>query len=180
MTEFTIENIIAHSQISDSLELKALAEKIPELNYNPDEFSGLTYKIEDPKIAILILPSGKAVCTGGKNLDDLENAIQRLIDKIESAGFNTNDEIEIAIQNIIMSADIGQELHLSSIAKGLLFENVDYEPKLFPGLVYKIDDEKSIILFSSGKMICTGSNKIEDAEEAINLMKEKLSSIGVL
>ena len=58
---------------------------------------------------------------------------------------------KIEIQNIIASTDIGRELHLSSISKGLIMEHAYYKPEEFPGLIYKIDNlEATAIVFSSG------------------------------
>ena len=71
MTDITIENIVAHALIADSLDIKNITERLPEAIYNPDEFSGLTYKIKDPKTAILLLPSGKVICTGLKSYEEV-------------------------------------------------------------------------------------------------------------
>ena len=72
-------------------------------------------------------------------------------------------------------------MHLSSISKGLLLQHVDYQPDKFPGLIYKIEEHgATLLLFDSGKLVCTGTKSIEDATSAIEMMKEKLSSIGAL
>ncbi|MEA3457807.1 MAG: TATA-box-binding protein, partial [Candidatus Thermoplasmatota archaeon] len=50
----------------------------------------------------------------------------------------------------------------------------------FPGLVYQIDGpDTTLILFESGKIVCTGARKLEDATTSINTIKNKLSSMGV-
>ena len=88
---------------------------------------------------------------------------------------------EIKIQNIVVSLDLEKELNLDSISKVLLLENASYEPDQFPGLVYKIDDMNAVLLvFSSGKIVCIGVKNLEDATKAIEMMKEKISSIEAL
>ena len=80
-----------------------------------------------------------------------------------------------------INTDLKKELNLSLISKDLLLENVDYEPDQFPGLIYRMDDiGASLLLFSSGKIVCTGTKNIEDATNAIEMIKEKPSSLGVL
>ncbi len=181
MTDIIIENIIAHAQIADKLNISNIAEKIPEFIYEPEKFSGLTYKMDHPKTAILLLSSGKVVCTGAKKIEDVENALDKFIDKIESAKIKVKKEIDIEIQNVVVSTELKKELHLSSISTGLLLEKVDYEPSHFPGIIYRMDDIGAIcFIFSSGKIVCTGAKDIEKASNAIETMKEKLSQLGAL
>jgi len=181
MSKITIENIVSYAQVANGLDIEKIAEQLPEFSYSPNEFLGLTLKLDDPKTAVLLLPSGKVICTGAKNLEDAKTSIFQLIDKIKNVKTETIKDIEVKVQNIVASTSFEKELHLSSISKGLLFDHVDYEPKYFPGLIYKMEDiGASVILFSSGKVVCTGTKSIEDASGAIETIKEKLLSLGAL
>ena len=181
MNSINIENIVAYAVIADSLNVEDIVEKIPDFQYNPDEFFGATYKLDDPKTAVLILPSGKAVCTGAKNIEDVKVSINKITIKLKNIGIKVKTKPKIETQNIIASTDVKKELHLSSISKGLLLEHVNYEPEHFPGLIYNVDDVGVLLLiFSSGKIVCTGAKNIEDATKAIEMIKEKLSSLGAL
>ena len=181
MTDITVENIVAYAKISSRFNVEQIAEKIPELKYNPDEFSGLTLKINKPKTAVLILPSGKTICTGAKNIEDAKNVIKKMEDKLIKAKIKVKKKYNVEIQNIIVSTDIKKELELGSISKKMLLDDIDYEPKQFPGLIYKINDNGVIlILFSSGKIVCTGAKNVEAASSAIETIKEKLTSLGAL
>jgi len=56
-----------------------------------------------------------------------------------------------------------------------------YEPEQFPGLIYRMDDPRVVILiFSSGKCVCTGAKKEEEVEIAIKKLYNKLKELGVL
>jgi transcription initiation factor TFIID TATA-box-binding protein len=177
----TIENIVVYARVADDLDIEQIAEKLPEFKYNPDEFLGLTLKLDDPKTAVLLLPSGKAVCTGAKKIKDAETAIKKLVDKIKGKKIKVKKNLKFETENIIASTDLEKELDLDLISKGLLLDNVDYEPEQFQGLIYRMDDiGASLLLFSSGKVVCTGTKKIEDATNAIEEMKEKLTSLGAL
>ena len=181
MADIKIENIIVSAQVSDALDIKSLAEKIPGSNYNPDDFSGLSVKFKDLNVAVLILPSGRIVCTGAKKMDDVDSTINKIVNNLRKVGFNIKEDYTVETQSIIASTDLKKEMHLSSISKGLILQHVDYEPEHFPALIYRADDFGAVLLlFSSGKLVCIGAKKLEDTTCAINMMKEKLSSLGVL
>ena len=181
MTEIKIENIVVSTKIADGLDINKIAENLPDFKFNPNEFNGLTLKLGEPKTAVLLLPGGKVICTGAKSFEDAEIAIKKAVERIKKIKIEVNKKYDLEIQNVVASTDLKKELHLSSISKGLLLEHVDYEPIQFPGLIYKMDDIGALILlFGSGKMVCTGAKNIENATNAIKIMKEKLSSLGAL
>ena len=64
---------------------------------------------------------------------------------------------KIAIQNIVVSADLHAVIDLYALSKEV--KAVDYEPEQFPGAIFRIAEPKAvIILFKNGKRICTGTN----------------------
>jgi transcription initiation factor TFIID TATA-box-binding protein len=82
------------------------------------------------------------------------------------------------VENIVASSRIKAKLNLEEITFAL--ENAEYEPEQFPGLVYRISEPRvAFLLFSSGKIICTGAHKIEDIHTALKKLKKKLESIGI-
>ena len=88
-------------------------------------------------------------------------------------------KFNIKIENIVASASLGIRLPLEKMVEHL--EGTEYEPDQFPGLVFRMKDPKAaLLLFSSGKVICTGIRKIEDVEYAMNFLLKKLKSIGAL
>ena len=181
MTDINIENIVASTQIADELDIKQLADKIPNSKYDPERFPGLVLHIEKPKTAVLLFSTGNAICTGAKNMEDVNDAINEVVSKIKSVGLLVSGKRKIKTQNIVASSDFKKELQLSSIAKTLLSENVEYEPEQFPGLVYRMDNLGVVLLlFSSGRLVCTGAKKMEDVSTAIDTMKDKLSSMRIL
>ena len=71
----------------------------------------------------------------------------------------------IDIQNIVASSSLGTELDLFKILDS--FETAQYDPKQFPGLIYRISEPKTAtLLFKSGKLVCTGGKSREDVERA--------------
>jgi len=179
MMDITVENIIAYAKVADELDIYKISEKVPGFMYDPTEFLGLTLKLEKPNVAILLLPNGKVICTGAKKIEDIEFSIKEVVNKLKSIGIKIKSKTDIEIQNIVASLDLNKELNLDLISKELMLDNTSYEPDHFPGLVYKIDDTGAVLLiFSSGKIVCVGVKNLEDATKAIEMMKEKISSIG--
>ena len=85
----------------------------------------------------------------------------------------------IKIENVVASTSLGGELDLQAIA--LALDGAEYEPEQFPGLVYRIDVPKVVVLlFGSGKLVCTGARKPEDVEAAVDKITEELKAAGLL
>ncbi|MFA5237174.1 MAG: TATA-box-binding protein [Methanoregula sp.] len=57
---------------------------VENIEYEPEQFPGLVYRIKDPKIVVLIFSSGKLILTGGKNLEDIKKGLEILEQKLES------------------------------------------------------------------------------------------------
>ena len=84
----------------------------------------------------------------------------------------------INIVNVVASATIDQRLDLKDITKK--FPGVEYNPKLFPGAVFRLNNPKTAtLLFSTGKMVCTGSKSKEMAVKAVNTVVQKLRKGGI-
>ncbi len=84
----------------------------------------------------------------------------------------------IEIVNVVASASIDQKLDLNDIQKK--FPAVEYNPALFPGAAFRLKNPKTAtLLFSTGKMVCTGSKSSELAVKAVNLVVEKLRKGGI-
>jgi transcription initiation factor TFIID TATA-box-binding protein len=176
-----IENVVASSDIGQELDLETLADDLVASDYNPDNFPGLVYRLQEPKAAALIFRSGKIVCTGANSVDNVRTALQQVFDELRELGVQVTDSPDIEIQNIVSSADLGHTLNLNAIAIGLGLENIEYEPEQFPGLVYRLDDPSVVVLlFGSGKLVITGDKELDDAKQALNVVEDRLADLGLL
>ncbi|GAB4306459.1 MAG: TATA-box-binding protein [Methanobacteriaceae archaeon] len=174
-----IENIVASATLGKSLELKQVAPALEGVEYNVENFPGLVYKLKEPKTAALIFGSGKLVCTGAKSIEDSKKAIHIAVDKMRSLDPDIPKEFEIKIQNIVASANLGKTLNLEAVALGL--ENTEYEPEQFPGLVYRLSDPKVVLLlFGSGKVVCTGAKTFDDARLGVAKTRERLEELDLI
>ena len=88
-------------------------------------------------------------------------------------------EFDIKIQNIVASANLQSTLNLEAVA--LELENTEYEPEQFPGLVYRLSDPKVVLLlFGSGKVVCTGAKTKQDARLGVENAKARLSELDLI
>ncbi|MGB9985645.1 TATA-box-binding protein [Salarchaeum japonicum] len=176
-----VENVVASSDIGQELDLETLSEDLGATDYDPDNFPGLVYRMHDPKAAALIFRSGKVVCTGAKSVDNVTTALEYVFDELRELGVDVATSPDIEIQNIVSSGDLDHTLNLNAIAIGLGLEHIEYEPEQFPGLVYRLDDPDVVaLLFGSGKLVITGGKQLDDAEQALTVIENQLTDLGLL
>ena len=175
-TEIKIQNIVVSSDLGHTIPLIKLAETLPNTEYNPDQFPGLTMRIKEPKTSALIFSSGRIVCTGAKSMNKVKEAIKRIVQNIEKIKIKITIKPQIKVQNMVASGSIGMNLDLNSLAMTL--ENTEYEPEQFPGLVYKLSGTRAtFLLFSNGKIVCTGTKSEVKLREAVKKLVENLSKL---
>ena len=176
-----IENVVASTAIGQEIDLKSLTISMEGADYDPEQFPGLVYRTKEPKTAALIFRSGKIVCTGAKSIEDVRLGLKKLFKKMGDVGIKVAGSPEITVQNIVASADLGSVLNLNAIAIGLGLENIEYEPEQFPGLVYRLDVPKVVVLlFGSGKLVVTGGKKPNDAEAAVDRIVKELEGLALI
>jgi len=177
-----VENVVASTKLAEAFDLSKIEAELVGAEYNKKKFPGLVYRVKAPNAAFLIFTSGKVVCTGSKNVEDVRTVITNLAKMLTSIGIEKiNLEPEIHVQNIVASADLKTCLNINAVALGLGLENVEYEPEQFPGLVYRIKQPKVVVLiFSSGKLVITGGKSPEDCEEGVRIVRMQLVDMGLL
>ncbi|MEM1516086.1 MAG: TATA-box-binding protein [Thermofilum sp.] len=143
------------------------------------EFPGLVLRLTRPKTATLIFSSGKMVCTGAKSEAEVYKAVKSIVKLLKQYGIDIRNEPIIEIQNIVASANLRASVDLEKAA--FMLENAMYEPEQFPGLIYRMREPKVVLLiFSSGKVVCTGAKKEEEVREAVMKVYNTLKEYGVL
>jgi len=179
MIKIKVENIVASTAFADKLDLDTILRSFEEAEYEPEQFPGLVYKLSNPKTATLLFKSGKANCTGAKNIEDVNKSVDIIAGKLKKIGVDIYKDLKIVVQNIVAVGDLRGELNLTETGLGL--ENIEYEPEQFPGMVYRIKEPKvAMLLFSSGKIVCTGARQISDVSIAAEKLAEKLKALGLL
>lgn len=84
----------------------------------------------------------------------------------------------IQIQNVVASASLNQTLNLDLIVEK--FPYTEYRPNVFPGLVFRLKKPKTAtLLFTTGKMVCTGAKSEKAARQAVNKVARELEKHGI-
>ncbi|MCD6456421.1 MAG: TATA-box-binding protein [Methanophagales archaeon] len=176
-----VENVVANARIADELDLNYIESRLEDAVFTKKKFPGLVYRTKEPKSAFLIFRSGKVVCTGSKTEEGVRRVMDTLSADLRGIGVEVVEHPEFRVQNIVASANVGRELNLGAIVVGLELEGMEYEPEVFPGLVYRIAEPKSaILIFSSGRLVITGGKTLEDCEKSVDVLLDKLRQIGLL
>ncbi|MBS7251619.1 MAG: TATA-box-binding protein, partial [Candidatus Freyarchaeota archaeon] len=149
------------------------------VEYDPEQFPGLVYRLEKPKTATLIFSSGKMVCTGAKSEKEVHKAVNLILKDLRDVGIiDVNSEPIIQIQNIVASASLGTDLNLELAAYTL--PNVMYEPEQFPGLIYRMKNPKVVLLlFTTGKLVVTGAKREEEIYTAVENVLNTLTELDI-
>ncbi len=172
----SIENVVASASVDQKMDLNEIVKNFPDVEYHPDQFPGLVFRLKVPKTATLIFTSGKMVCTGAKSEEMSRKAVKTVVKNLRKGGIKVKKEATVTIQNIVASINLGGKIHLEQAARTL--PRSMYEPEQFPGLIHRMLDPKTVILlFSSGKLVCTGAKKEEDVYRSVHnlhsLLEEK-------
>ncbi len=168
-----IQNVVATASLGQNFDLRSIVRTIPGVEYRPETFPGLVYRLKKPKTAMLIFSSGKMVCTGAKSERQSKKAVMKVLEDLKKGGIVITGKPDIQIQNIVASAGLGGTIDLEKTTYSL--ERTMYEPEQFPGLIYRMNDPKVVILlFTSGNLVITGAKKEEEVHLAVTVLKKRL------
>ena len=171
--EIEIVNMVVSTSLKHDIPLEKMAATLPNTEYNPEQFPGLVLRIKDPKTSALIFSSGNVVCTGARSMEKVHESIKKIIKNLEKLNIKITITPEVIVQNIVGSGSIFMDLNLNKLA--MILPNVEYEPEQFPGLVYKLPGTNAtFLLFSNGKIVCTGTKSKEEAEASVLKLVENL------
>ena len=174
-----IENVVASAILKQRLDLESIVMAFPKSEYRPEQFPGLVYRLKKPKTATLIFSSGKMICTGAKSEKLAEKAVMKVVGELKKNGIVIAGKPDIQVQNIVASGSLGGYIDLEKSAYSL--ERNMYEPEQFPGLIYRMDDPKVVmLLFSSGKLVCTGAKKEAEVHRAVNKLRNTLETKNLI
>ncbi len=177
--DYKIENVVATVvvEITEKIDLNQIARRHADVEYNPERFPGLVMRIEKPRATILIFSTGKMVVTGLRQASEAERVVDKVVKNIRKAGIKVANP-EITIQNIVASGDLHTNIDLNMAA--IVMEYAMYEPEVFPGLIYRMQDPKTVFLiFSTGRIVCTGAKRKEIVRDAVLKLNQQVRELGV-
>lgn len=174
-----IQNIVATASFNVEIDMYTLERKVENIEYDPNRFPGLIYRLEEPRATVLIFRSGRAVIAGTKSVNDVIRAVKKLIRAFKQINIEIKETPKVQVQNIVATANFHGIIHLEKAS--YLLENTMYEPEQFPGLVYRMEKPRAVILFFvSGKAVIAGVRREEDVYKATKNAYEILVQNGCI
>mmetsp|Transcript_130154 Transcript_130154/g.193716 ORF Transcript_130154/g.193716 Transcript_130154/m.193716 type:complete len:272 (-) Transcript_130154:139-954(-) len=162
-----IQNIASTANLGVRLDLKKIALKCRNTEFNPRRFGAVIMRLREPRATALLFASGKICVTGVKSTHNATLACKKFHYIIERVGFKPKEYMDFKVQNIVGTADCGFPIRL----EGLVYAHsgyASYEPELFPGLIYRLVNPRVVFLiFVSGKVVITGAKKESDLSTAL-------------
>ena len=168
-----VVNVVITTDLGMSLNLSDIAGKLNE-PYNPKKFDGVVHRIPNPECTSIFLKNGTVVCNL-KRFEDIEKWQLVFLDVLKKIDIHKT-AININIRNIVAAQDLGITLNLTHLASELGFENVEYNPESFVGLVYKVPEyNATLMIFRTGKVNIVGTKSRDDANLAFDKLKKVLN-----
>ena len=168
-----IVNVVASATIDQKLDLIKIQKEFPDVEYHPEQFPGAVFRLKTPKTATLLFSTGKMVCTGSKSEEMAVKAVNLVVEKLRKGGIKIKKDAVVTVQNIVSSINLGGRIHVERAARTL--PRSMYEPEQFPGVIHRMLDPKTVILlFASGKLVCTGAKTEKDVYRSVNNLHSML------
>jgi len=180
VVRFRIVNVVATAVLDRNMELESLHEIFPhEVIHDQEIYGGRVayFKSRSMEGKVSIFPSGKMISIGTKSPEQATKELE-LVAKTLNANLRTKTKIQSIVATASLRTSIYLEGFFSQIQEEKKFHAM-YEPEQFPGLIIKFPvkkkSEATILLFSSGKLVCVGLTNLEEIHEAIETIKTRVT-----
>jgi transcription initiation factor TFIID TATA-box-binding protein len=174
-----IQNVVATATLNQKVDLNAVVKSYPSVEYRPEQFPGLVFRLKRPKTATLIFGSGRMVCTGAKSGKESRRAIIKVVKELKKGGIIIVSKPDLKVVNIVASASLGGKVDLEKAVVTL--GKAIYEPEQFPGLIYRMDEPKVVILiFASGSLVVTGAKREQDVYDSVHKLHGSLEEQNLI
>ena len=174
-----IQNVVASATLNQKVDLNAVVKGYPGVEYRPEQFPGLVFRLKRPKTATLIFNSGKMVCTGAKSEKEARRAVMAVVKELKKGGIIILSKPSLKVENIVASVSLGGKVDLEKTS--VMLRKTMYEPEQFPGLIYRMDEPKVVILvFASGSLVVTGAKKEQEVYDAVRKLHETLEEQNLI
>lgn len=177
----SIQNVVGAGNLGTELDLQELAISLHGSEYDEDKIPAIVWNKPNPG-TVMIFRSGKISITGAKHPDQIDSIAREIWEKLTEIDVPVQDTPpETTIENIVANTTIGESINLNAAVIAFGLENAEYEPEVFPGMVYR-DGETGVVcmLFASGKLVVVGAKTIKVSEQAVERVKSVLRENNLL
>lgn len=173
--KFKVENVFAKFSLGKPLDIEALLKDFPNAIYDP--WLSPSLQIIDKKNGIMfrIFSTGQVICLGAKSAQQVKSCIRNFLKSLRKKGYVTSSDVDVEISNYVASGNVGKRLRLWKAAYFL--EGAEYDPKRFPGLIYKMRKPKvTLTIFENGNIILTGAKNKKEIEKALRKLLSEIEN----
>ena len=177
MDELAVDvvNIAAVGDLGVEVDIEQLASdsELPVANYDP-EYNAAFLRFEEDGELVILYTSGKYILRGGDDFDKMHQVNDRFLSYLTEMGLDfSNPSLEV--KNVVSVGNLEKDIELNALMIALGLEDTEYEPEQFPGLIYRPDSTRCVLLiFASGKVVVTGGRTAKEDEEAFLHLQSKV------
>jgi transcription initiation factor TFIID TATA-box-binding protein len=187
-----VVNIVASGKFDVELDLGVVAQDLCELDdwisevkHSQSQGNRLLIYFVDNDALCILTSSGVYMFNGIDTYEEIEDVNEKLLKSLShleiiSSRNPSEEEVveKLSIRNMVCTVDLGREVNLNAVSIRLGFENIEYEPEQFPGLVYRPQDQNcTILIFSTGKILIMGVQNEKSVREAFELITSELEEM---
>lgn len=176
--ESEVANVMGTITYRQEFDLSALADtfsartEITNVTYEPADNHWLQTRFAPDNSYVAFYRSGRCSITGTQSLEHFQQVVDRVNDVMHDLlDFDYNPKVEV--NNIVVTADLGLNVPLEVLSLELGLNTVEYEPEQFPALIYR-GPSYIILVFSSGKLVCTGLTDLDKISDAVEYMASQI------
>ncbi|RLI47307.1 hypothetical protein DRO69_00885 [Candidatus Bathyarchaeota archaeon] len=175
--KYNIVSIIASLKLDLEIDLIKLREFLHVRNYSRQPHF-LAFRLPQIKSTILIYKRGTITFAGLKRFSDLSKVKQAVLSKLREFGLTVPSHPSLRIGNIVAIADAGKRLDIEGLSKSRETKQMEYNPEIFPGLIYrKPESTLVLIVFGSGKIVLTGAKSVSDIKDGLSEIQKLFSPV---
>lgn len=173
-----IQNVMTSGKFGHLLDLDEIAASLPNIEFNPSNYNGIIYRMDEPEAVLFMYSKGTIVAVGYKSREASIEAIRKTVELIREKRITVESEPVIQVHNILATVTTGSSINIELASMKL--EYSVYEPEQFPGLVYKPTPGIAVSLFSQGKITVTGARTESEVEAYAQETVRRLAKLGCM
>ena len=172
--EIRIQNTVATADLKEEIHIASF-NKYRHLSSNLELYRCGYVKDDAMTGRVTVFRTGKMISVGTKSPEEAKRELRKASRILRGYGLASNPARHYAIRNIVSRFDLKRNLPIETLARTL--PRCIYEPEQFPGLIYRIQDSCTALLFSSGKGVIAGAKSIEETNSALFEIKTRIGAI---
>ncbi|MFB6187962.1 MAG: TATA-box-binding protein C [Halobacteriaceae archaeon] len=180
MTSLSIENVVATGDLDTQIKYSNIlgSVDIPHVRYDPDIHQGLELRFTKEGPLVTLYATGKYIIRAS-SMELLFETREKTLNLLSEIGLlDEPQDVAFEINNVVGSGSVGREVALEPLETDLEIEETVYNPENFPALRCKLNEhDATVLLYRSGKIIITGANSVEGANDAYDDFQSVLNNL---